>query len=280
MIEVTLSKKSGQGFEDFFSLLCKCRWGEDFEPWKPQGRFGDFKCDGYHVPEQTVFQCYAPETVTASNVVAKIERDFHGARKHFEESMSKWVFVFNQRELNATAGALLVKLRQDHPDIEIRVCLRDDLFRQISELSDERLQLLFPEMLRDHKFDPETEERLLEYADDLRAQTPATQNEQSIGHNQAALNEFLDALSTEDREIRRRILGYSVWLSPLSKANAMQKIAGLGHSEAAILSCIERISQERVIRLTKSHILPLDQTVCQQAAETLIDEFTESLDAD
>lgn len=273
-----MSSKVAQGFEDFFSLVGKCRWGEDFEPWKPQGRFGDFKCDGYHVPERTVFQCYAPQVVEPSNVASKIERDFLGARAHFGASMSKWVFVFNQKELNATAGLLLVKLRQDHPAVEIRTWLREDLFRLILALPDESLKILFPELLQDYRFDPSTEESLKKYVDGLNVPTPEKLHGQETGHNRGELHELLDSLSADDREIRRRLLGYSVWLSPLSKLSASQKLRELGYSEAAISSNLTRISQEGIVKITKFHILPVNRKICQYAADTLIDEFTESLD--
>ncbi|HAM47038.1 MAG TPA: hypothetical protein DCO73_04800 [Alphaproteobacteria bacterium] len=77
-MENILLKKKGQAFEDIFSDIAKHTWSENFEIWKPQGSLGDFKCDGYQVPEETVFQCYGPEIPEPSKTAAKIRADFEG----------------------------------------------------------------------------------------------------------------------------------------------------------------------------------------------------------
>ncbi|VAX03952.1 hypothetical protein MNBD_ALPHA03-1741 [hydrothermal vent metagenome] len=115
-LENILLKKPGQGFEDLFTDLAKHHWGEDFELWKPQGRLGDFKCDGYQVSTRTVFQCHGPEQPKPTTTASKIQRDFDGAKKHFDNRMEKWVFVYNQRELPAVSGKLIGDLREQKPD--------------------------------------------------------------------------------------------------------------------------------------------------------------------
>ena len=64
MLENALLEKKEQAFEDFFVRAGTTLWGPDFEPWRPQGRLGDMKCDGYLISEKAVFQCYAPELCT------------------------------------------------------------------------------------------------------------------------------------------------------------------------------------------------------------------------
>jgi hypothetical protein len=71
MLKNALLEKKGSAFEELFVQAAIVLWGDDFEPWKPQGPVGDFKCDGYLVSEQTVFQCNAPEQFQASTVAGK-----------------------------------------------------------------------------------------------------------------------------------------------------------------------------------------------------------------
>src|SRR5690349_1168859 len=93
MIKFALLDKKGAAFEQFFTAAAIELWGDDFEPWKPQGKYGDYKCDGYRRSTQTVFQCNAPEQFVARDVEGKIEKDFEGARAAFGNRMKVWIFV-------------------------------------------------------------------------------------------------------------------------------------------------------------------------------------------
>ena len=73
LLENALLKKNGHAFEDFFVEAGTALWRQDFEPWRPQGRLGDMKCDGYRISEKAVFQCYPPEQFDASKVAGTIE---------------------------------------------------------------------------------------------------------------------------------------------------------------------------------------------------------------
>ncbi len=271
-MENILLKKKGQGFEDIFSDLAKHTWSENFEIWKPQGSLGDFKCDGYQVPEKTVFQCYGPETPEPSKTAAKIRADFEGAKTHFGNRMAKWVFVYNQRDLPATCGKLLGELREKNTSIEIYCWCLDDLLSFAMALSPERLSIVCGTGLRGLRFQDAT----IKAFDELVAEhkrPPIQDGDSTSPTNQPTLEQALDDIEVQDREVRRRILGYSMWLEPMSKEQAYEIVADLGLEVAAIEPNAERLAQMGLVRVTASHILPINIRVCNEAAETFADEF-------
>jgi hypothetical protein len=277
-LENILLKRKGQSFEDFFSDLAKHTWGADFEIWKPQGNLGDFKCDGYHVPEKTVFQCYGPEKPDPSRTLSKISADFQGAKKHFGDAMRKWVFVYGQRDLPATCAKLLVELRAKNPEIEIRSWCFDDLMNFGLALPLERLGSVCGTGLQGNKL----HDAIIDAMDQLVAEhrkVPKEQPaEQKALSNQPTLEQALDDIEANDREIRRRILGYCMWLEPMSKARASDLIKEHGLDGEAIEPNLERLVQMGLVRVTALHILPLNKAICGEAAEIYADEFIAKLE--
>jgi len=229
MLENALLKFKGQAFEDFFVKAGTALWGRDFEPLRAQGRLGDRKCDGYRISDKTVFQCYAPEQFIASKVAGKIQADFAGARDNFGNEMQKWVFVHNQNGgLPAEAGKLVEDLRQGHPTLTIEIWTPDDLIQQLLELSDSDLGYLFPAYVRNQNFSEATRDVLEQFAKKNRAATPGIDAEQQNQSNRLTLDDALDNLDEDDREIRRRILGYARWYDPANKAEIFEKMVGFG----------------------------------------------------
>jgi hypothetical protein len=277
-LENFLLKKKGQAFEDFFSDIAKQTWAENFEIWKPQGPLGDFKCDGYQVQEKTVFQCYGPEIPEPSKTAAKIRADFEGAKKHFGDRMAKWVFVYNQRDLPATCGKLLGELREKNPDIGINCWCFDDLFGFAMALSPDRLSILCGIGLRGHKFQAATMKALEEHVAEHK-NPPIQGGGPASLTNQPTLEQALDEIEVQDREIRRRILGFSMWLEPMSKVQACEIVADLGLDVNAIEPNAERLGHMGLVRVTASHILPVNLRVCNEAAETFADEFIGRLES-
>ena len=273
-----LLEKRGQGFEDLFSEIAKHTWGENFEIWKPQGRLGDFKCDGYQVQEKTVFQCYGPEIPDPSKTAAKINTDFQGAKKHFGDAMTKWVFVYGQRELPAACGKLLNELRGQNQTIEIRCWCHDDLLRFAMALEPDRLNAICGLGLDDHKFDDAIMEALDELVSEHKKLPKEQGNAEAVISNQPTLEQALDDIAANDREIRRRILGYSMWLEPMPKERASDLIHEHELDVEAIEPNLERLVQMGLVRVTSSHILPLNKAICGEAAEIYSDEFIAKLE--
>lgn len=98
LLDEALRNKTGEEFQSFFAQVGEALWGTDFEGRRPQGRLGDGKCDGYHHPSKTVFQCYAPREMRPNDLTKKIDDDFAGARKHFKRDMRAWTLIHNDRE--------------------------------------------------------------------------------------------------------------------------------------------------------------------------------------
>jgi len=217
-----LLKKTGQAFEDFFNSIAKQKWGEDFESWKAPVGQGDFKCDGYYIPEKTVFQCYGPESPNSSTTASKIRRDFIGAKDHFSERMEKWIFVYNEPELWAPCHKLIDSFREQHPEIIIRSWCHDDLLRFALELPNDQLARICGIGFQDQKFDGIIFEHFEKFVAEHKNPETNTGNEAVALCNRPTLEQALDDLQANDREVRRRILGYSMWLEPMSKEQALE----------------------------------------------------------
>ncbi len=254
-------------------------WGPDFEPWRPQGRLGDMKCDGYRISKKAVFQCHAPEKFDASKVADKIRADFSGARDNFGDKMQKWVFVHNHKDgLPAEAGMLVLELRDGHPNITIESWTPDDLMQQLLKLPESDLGNLFPFLVRGQNFSEATWEILEKSAKENRAAAPGIDVEPEHQLNSVALDAALDNLDEDDRDVRRRLLGYSRWYDPANKAEIFEKLAGFGHEQELVENNARRLHDADLIQITENHYLPVKEEICQQAAESLMAEILHQLD--
>ncbi|BAV51547.1 Uncharacterized protein MLTONO_6645 [Mesorhizobium loti] len=279
LIKSALLEKKGAEFERFFTSAAIEIWGEDFEPWKPQGRYGDFKCDGYRRSTLTVFQCNAPEQFAAREVEGKIERDFEGARAHFGNRMTRWIFVHNQRETPAKANELLHKLRERYPNIDLVIWTLGHLEREILALPNTALRNLIPGFVDGQEFSPDFDELLSRRYDQSTPPTPPAQPPPAAPANINALHDALHGLSHEDEEVRRRLLGYSWWFDPATKAEVHGRIAKLGHQDDIVVLNAQRLEQAGLIKVTDNHYLPIVEEVCLQAADSLMGELLQELDA-
>ncbi|NKL91692.1 hypothetical protein [Rhizobium leguminosarum] len=277
MVHSALRDKKGGEFERFFTAAAIELWGDDFEPWKPQGNLGDFKCDGYRISEKTVFQCNAPEQFVAGTVAAKIEKDFEGALEKFGARMERWIFVHNQTETPARAANLLHELRQRHPELELKIWTLPHLSREIRALGDAALRNLFRGFSVGHEFSEPMEEFIAGKFGQSRPPLPLeiVTPEPS---NHGALYDAIDRLGDIDREVRRRLLGYSRWFDPATKAEVEQRLQARGYEKDVILANARRLHDENLICITENHYLAVANDICQQAAETLLDELTGELE--
>ena len=141
---VAFLTKRGSEFQDWFVRLARSALGPEFETVRAYGRMGDLKCDGYWVTTCTVFQCYAPDQLTARKLINKITDDFDGARKHWGEKMQRWVLVHNDiRGLPAPAVQHIDELRRTNPRIAIETWGEPELLRMKERLGLEDLEALF-----------------------------------------------------------------------------------------------------------------------------------------
>ena len=192
--------------------------------------------------------------------------------------MTRWVFVYNQRELPAASGKLIDNLRVQNPGVDIKVCLRDDIHGFALRLTPEQLAIVLPGLQGDHKIS----EIMLQAINDLVSERAAASDVAMVGThpahtNQVTLDQALGALGDDDRAIRQRILGYCKWFDPLTIQQGISLLADRGFAEGAVFTNIERLNQIGMVKVTSLHILPQDERICMEAANSLADEFIELL---
>ncbi|WOI12890.1 ABC-three component system protein [Thalassospira lucentensis] len=119
--DLAFSKYNQTEFEEWFAKMAACVYGTDFEVIKAGGKHGDKKSDGRLISQETVFQCYAPESSStfAQNAKTKILDSFPDVTK-FWPKLKKWVLVHNNEAgLPTSASDVLENLRQQFPAIDI-----------------------------------------------------------------------------------------------------------------------------------------------------------------
>ncbi len=137
-------EKKGSEFQDWFVKLAGYAFGPDFEAVRPYGSQGDLKCDGRRVSTRTIFQCYAPDQMTAAKLNDKVSQDFRGAYAHWGNDMAEWVLVHNDgRGLPPSSIQLINGLRESHPNIKIEIWTEAKLQQLVDGLPLYAIQALF-----------------------------------------------------------------------------------------------------------------------------------------
>lgn len=119
--KIAFLKTRGDAFQQFFETLMGKVYPGDFIACRPWGNIGDRKNDGYLPSLRILFQVYAPNEMSANEAISKINEDFEGAKKHWEEYFDEWVFVHNTHDgrLSPQIIEKLEKLKLENPDIKI-----------------------------------------------------------------------------------------------------------------------------------------------------------------
>ena len=97
----------GDAFQDLFAQIMERR-DEGFQRVRPWGNQGDRKNDGWSPAHRTLFQSYAPSTLSAAKLEAKLVEDYEGAITHWEKYFDTWVFVHN--DIAGLAPSIATKL--------------------------------------------------------------------------------------------------------------------------------------------------------------------------
>ncbi|MFV8751795.1 ABC-three component system protein [Nannocystaceae bacterium ST9] len=138
--KVAFLEKKGDAFQSFFSEIMEKRYPNDFQRVRPWGAIGDRKNDGYWRSQHTLFQCYAPNELSAKECIAKIDEDFEGALPYWKEHFGTWVFVHNSRiGLGPEVLARLRELERDHDGIIVRQWGFEELRQRLFELDEAEL---------------------------------------------------------------------------------------------------------------------------------------------
>ena len=122
----------GDEFQYFFEKVMIAGY-KDFISIRAYGNIGDMKCDGRI--KSAFFQVYSPDTEKASEVIKKIEEDFHGALKHWKAELKEWIFVFNaHRGIPSTVVKKMDALKKKYPHIAFTIWNKENLWEIVEQL--------------------------------------------------------------------------------------------------------------------------------------------------
>ena len=142
---IAFLKAKGDGFQHLFETLMLKAHQNDFMACRPWGNVGDRKNDGYLPSARTLFQSYAPNELSANEAIKKINKDFEGAKKHWEKYFDEWTFVHNAPDgrLSPHIIEALAKLAQENPQIKIGHCGWEEMLAKFRQLSLQDLESWF-----------------------------------------------------------------------------------------------------------------------------------------
>jgi hypothetical protein len=133
-------------FEKWFAHLAACVFGSDFELIKAGGVHGDKKSDGRHIPTETIYQSFAPESPAtfAKEAAGKIEDSFPDVTTYWPH-MKEWVFVHNNEDgIPTSASDTIETLRTKYPNVKIRTANRAFMKGLHDKLSLQKMIDLYP----------------------------------------------------------------------------------------------------------------------------------------
>ena len=141
--EVECHRRKGFEFQSFFERIM-AKHDPSFIPVRPTGKEGDWKSDGYSSGSYTIYQCYAPEKLTAQKAADKIKTDFDGAKGKWGSKMKCWVFVWSSYQaLPPQAVAAIQEIRKTATSVRIEDWSLEGLWNIVKQLPEaDRIQIL------------------------------------------------------------------------------------------------------------------------------------------
>ncbi len=127
----------GDAFQHLFETLMGKVYPGDFIACRPWGNIGDRKNDGYLPSKRILFQVYAPNEMSAGAAILKINKDFEGAKEHWEAYFNEWVFVHNAHDgrLSPQIILKLENLKLENPEFKIGHCGYEELLIEFRKLN-------------------------------------------------------------------------------------------------------------------------------------------------
>ncbi|NMA31971.1 MAG: hypothetical protein GX941_09285 [Candidatus Methanofastidiosa archaeon] len=118
---VAFLENRGDAFQRLFEAIMGKVYPGDFIACRPWGNIGDRKNDGYLSSKRILFQVFAPNEISASKAISKINEDFEGAKKHWKKYFNEWAFVHNTHDgrLSPQVIERLEELKQENPEFKI-----------------------------------------------------------------------------------------------------------------------------------------------------------------
>ncbi|MGX6999210.1 ABC-three component system protein [Caballeronia sp. KNU42] len=127
----------GDGFQRLFEKLMSKAHPNDFMACRPWGNVGDRKNDGYLPSARVLFQSYAPNELSATEAIKKINEDFEGAKEHWAKYFDEWTFVHNAPDgrLSPQIIEALARIGQENPKIKIGHCGYEEMLKKFRQLN-------------------------------------------------------------------------------------------------------------------------------------------------
>lgn len=131
--QLKVLESSGNEFQDLFVRIMERAFPDEFEAVRPYGNQGDWKCDGRL--SRCYFQCYAPNTLTDTRTIEKINDDLHGCIQKWGDSVREWTFVHNSASgLPPRVRKYVDQLREENSNIVISEWNRNRLWAVLESL--------------------------------------------------------------------------------------------------------------------------------------------------
>lgn len=143
--------------------------------------------------------------------------------------------------------------------------------------SEGSVEIIYSELQRATE-SPSSQALLKEVQDARNSEEYRASTLNGLGEKRDTLTPMLADFGDVDDEVRRRILGYSRWYEPANKAEVFEKLAMFGHEQGLIEINAQRLQEADLIQITENHYLPQNEEICQQAAESLLDEILQDLE--
>lgn len=146
------AERRGDAYQEFFAQIMERR-DPGFQRVRPWGTAGDRKNDGWSPGRRMLFQCYAPSTLSASELVSKLVDDYAGAIEYWKDYFDTWVFVHDDLQGMAPMVARKVaELNKKSSDVSCTAWGQPELREEFAALHDaDRAAILGP-ALTTHDF--------------------------------------------------------------------------------------------------------------------------------
>jgi hypothetical protein len=140
-------ERRGEAYQDLFAEIMERR-EVGFQRVRPWGKQGDRKNDGWSPSRRTLFQCYAPSSLSASDLTIKLREDYDGAIDYWEQYFDVWIFVHDDlRGMAPVVAKCIVELDAKSKDVSCGAWGYPELREEFALLQDaDRAAILGPEL--------------------------------------------------------------------------------------------------------------------------------------
>lgn len=138
-------ERRGDAYQELFAQIMERR-DPGFQRVRPWGNVGDRKNDGWSPARRMLFQCYAPASLNASELMAKLDADYAGAIDYWQEYFDTWIFVHDDiAGLAPQVAKKIVELATNTTEVDCAAWGHIELREEFASLHDQdRTAILGP----------------------------------------------------------------------------------------------------------------------------------------